>query len=369
MPKDEKYWNPYRLIPVREEIEKRPPITHEKFKGKCGAIHCTLKNLTPLFVGMNRNNNQQFLTRKGEEVIPGSSLKGMLRSLAEIVGGGCNITDPGGKYNKKYAACNKAHSLCITCRIFGMMERGKGARIHTGNINISDALVNMHDAFLRDEKPKPKTFKVLLSNSGTRHEPFYRSPHTGKLDGKSRKFYFHQPKRKESVPMLPENLQQRAQEIRGLPPGYQFDFEIQFSNLKQDELELIIYALALEEYVEVKLETENITLKGPMRHKIGHAKPLGMGSCEININQLIYYPPPSVRLATLQETDTIVYKGDELKDEIAKLTRNIVGDSSVTMTQLRKMMVWDENDTREFKYPDFNWFRDKDNSQKILKAI
>lgn len=362
MPQDEEFWNPYRMIPVREQIVRKSPLTDEKFKGKSGVISCSLENLTPLFVGKSRYNSQQFLTRNGKCVIPGSSLKGMLRSLAETVGGGCFVTDPKGQYGKEYKACSKVQTLCIACRMFGMMERGKGAKVHKGNVSISDAL-------LQEEKPETKLFEILLANCGTRHEPFYRTPDTGKIDGKSRKLYFHQPKRTDTVPSIPENLKSRAERIAALLPGHHFGFKVHFSNLSKEELELLIYVLALEEDVGVEIGKEKLILHGPLRHKIGYAKPLGMGSCHININRLIYYAPASVRFASLKDTEDTVYEGGSLKEESIKLTRNIISDTSLTMKQFRKMMVWDENDQREFRYPDYNWFQNTANSQKVLKTI
>ncbi|CAN2041395.1 CRISPR type III-associated RAMP domain-containing protein [Candidatus Magnetomoraceae bacterium gMMP-15] len=363
MPQSETFWNPYRLIPIKENIKRKKPLTDEKFQGESGIISCSLKNLTPLFVGINRHNKEQFLKRIEKHVIPGSSIKGMLRSLSEIVGGGCFVvTDPKSKCDKAYAACNNSNYLCIACRMFGMMERGKGAKVHKGNISVGDAL-------LREEKPNTKLFEVLLSSCGTRHEPFYRSPHTGKLDGKSRKLYFHQPKRKDSVPNIPPQLQRRTQNIRALLPGYHFDFEIQFSNLTKEELELLIYTLILEEYVEVTIGEENLRLQGPLRHKIGYAKPLGLGSCHITINKLSYLEPASARFTSLQNLKNKVYEGNELKTHLDALIQNIVKDKTDTMQQFRKMMVWDENDPRKFQYPNYNWFRNPENSQKTLKII
>ena len=81
MPEDEKFWNPYRLIRIRPEMKRKKPVTDEKFIGISGFIHCTLENLTPLFIGGNRNYKQQFLTSQGKSIIPGSSLKGMLRNF------------------------------------------------------------------------------------------------------------------------------------------------------------------------------------------------------------------------------------------------------------------------------------------------
>lgn len=363
MPRGEKFWNPYRLIPIRDKIEKKPPFTDEKFKGTSGLISCTLENLTMLFVGKNRDNSQLFLTRNKIPVIPGSSLKGMLRSLTEITGGGCHITDSKGTYSGDYKACEKADKLCIACRMFGMMERGNNAKVHKGNVSIGDAI-------LREEKPSySKNIQILLSSCGTRHEPFYRTHKTDVLDGKSRKFYFHQAKRTESAPNVPDNLKARAWYIDPLLPGHHFDFEVQFSNLDNDELDLLLYVLALEDNVTVIVGEENLVLRGPLRHKIGNAKPLGMGTGKITIHKLVYLASPKQRFGSLATSENKVFEEESLKNEIARRIQAIVNDTSETMKQLRKIMIWDEKDPRDFTYPEFLWFKNPLNSQKTLKPI
>ena len=361
MPKDETFWNPYRLVPVRDIVSKKRPLTDEKFKANSGRIYCTIENLTPLFIGGNRNN-PQFLTSNGKYIIPGSSLKGMLRSLAEIIGGGCSVTDSKNRFNKTYAVCDKVDSLCVTCRMFGMMERGKGAKVHKGNVCISDALI-------REKNPETKLFDVQLFNHATKHEPFYRTPQTGRRDGKSRKFYFHQPKRKNSVPSIPQELMNQAKKINAILPGSQFEFEIDFFNLEKSELELLVYILALEENVEIVIEDGEIPLKGPMRHKLGYAKPLGLGSCRIDLNKIEYFAAPAKRFSSLGQTENTVCEGDTLKTLIKSLTQRFVSDTSVTMQQVRKIMVWDENDPRDFAYPKNHWFDNASNSGKALKQI
>ena len=362
MPIDETSWNPYRMIPVRENIDRKPPQTHERFKGKSGIISCTLENLTLLFVGKNRLNEQLFLARNGKPVIPGSSLKGMLRSLSEIIGGGCHVTDPKGQYNKTLAACHDAQNLCIACRMFGMMERGSHARVHLGNVSIGDALI-------REISPQTQSFQILLSNCGTRHEPFYRTPKTGRFDGKTRKLYFHQPLRTDSVPNVPEKLQPRAWNINALKPGHHFDFDVRFTNLSKEEIELLVYTLALEESSQAEIGEEKLKLNGPLRHKIGNVKPLGLGSCHITINKIVYMADPKQRFASLQQSSDTVYEENSLKNEILNLTSRYSTDAGEVMQQLRKMLIWDEGDTRNFAYPDYYWFKNSINSQKILKII
>jgi len=366
MPKDETFWNPYRLIPIRDGVQRKAPITDEKFNGMCGTISCSLENLTPLFVGKNRLNSQQFLTRKTDQgdryVIPGSSLKGMLRSIGELVGGGCFVTGFHGAEGKQiYEACNNAQKLCITCRMFGMIE---DAKVHRGNVNISDAL-------LQEEKPGTQSFHIQLSSPKTNHKPFYRSPDTGIFDGKSRKFYFHQPQRLNSVPNVPDNLKYRAWNINALLPGHHFDFDVQFSNLSEAELNLLLYVIALEDEVYETIEGEDfkLALQGPLRHKIGNAKPLGMGSCFINIKKLKIFANPTEKFRSLKNAYEKYFEDAELKREISSHIQKFKEDKSPTMEGMRKMMIWDEQDTRNFRYPDHHWFDNPANSQKPLKKI
>jgi CRISPR/Cas system CSM-associated protein Csm3 (group 7 of RAMP superfamily) len=368
MPEDEKFWNPYRLIRIPPEMNRKKPVTDEKFTGISGFIHCTLENLTPLFIGGNRNYKQQFLTSQGKKIIPGSSLKGMLRSLVEVAGGGCFITgrdrNNEARYNQTYDACKRIDTLCIACRMFGMMERGTNARVHRGKISISDGV-------MENEKPGTVKFDVYLANKGTGHVPFYLSPDSGQLDGNVRKLYFHQPARKDSVPAIPANIRERQTitRIQALLPGHTFRFTLQFSNLVKEELELLVYSLALEPHVEVTIQSGELQLKGPLRHKIGYAKPLGLGSCHISITRLIYLDHPKKRFVSLRCQGETLMQGEALEKEISRLTQKITNDRSTTMEQLRKMLVWDETDPRVFRYPDYNWFRETQNSQKKLKKL
>lgn len=84
----------------------------------------------------------EVMTRKNAEgkdeiFIPGSSIKGALRSLAEALGGGTDPDDNG--------------MTSVTCSLFGEIKRGKEARHLMGRVGISDALAYT-DA--NTEKPK-----------------------------------------------------------------------------------------------------------------------------------------------------------------------------------------------------------------------
>lgn len=364
MPQGESFWNPYRLIPVREEIKRCAPWTDERFRGISGIIQCTIENLTPLFIGWRPSgSNHPPLLRNGQRVIPGSSLKGMLRTLAEIVGGGCFVVkDNSSRIPENLKTCERVNQLCIACRMFGAMERGSKSRVHKGKVSIGDALIT-------ETTLSHQSLMVLLTNNGVRHEPFYRSEQSGILDWKSRKLYFHQPKQKASTTNIPQNIQDRAWNIDALLPGHHFDVEIQFTSLTEQELVLLLYILHLEDNVEVQIGEEKIKLQGPMRHKIGNAKPAGMGSCHIQINRLTYLAPPDRRFTSMTLAKNQEFENEALKNEILQKTSTFRVDNSPTMQALRKMMVWDENDPRDFHNPDYLWFKGGDHNGTILKSL
>lgn len=383
MPQGEDFWNPYRMIPLREAVDRRPPTTDEKFTGVSGLIHCTLTNLTLFYVGHNRDHPGQFIWREGHPVVPGSSLKGAIRSLAEIVGGGCFVTNPKGRDDRyqrlddRYKACSQADSLCVTCRMFGMMTRESGARVHKGQVSIGDALIRERDGEIRT-----KECKILLMKPIPEHTAFYLNPANDRYDWKCRKLYFHQPRVKDVAPAIPppvmKAMKNNIRTIYALLPGHHFDFEVTFTNLHEEELQLLVYALALEDEVKVEIAAaahseapaEPLQLQGPLRHKIGQGKPLGFGSCQIAINRMTYLPPPGRWFASLQAAAPETYQGESLLGEINRLIQRFVADHSPTMEQLRKTLIWDEHDSREIHWPDkFEWFDVEGNKEKPLKKL
>lgn len=366
MPQGETFWNPYRLVPVRDRVPKDRPTPHARFTGKNGLISCTLENLTLLFIGGSHVPGQTLL-KNGRPVIPGTSLKGVFRSLAEAVGGGCFITNPQGPrgyrfQDDQYKACSNVNSLCPTCRLFGMMESRAGAKVHQGLVSFSDA------DLLEGQEVRTKAVDILLQGPRWDHAIFYYTPTTGALDGKARKFYFHQPRHRETVLPIPDNLRRRAEPIHPLLPGHCFDFTVTFENLTDADLSLLVYVLALEEQVEVEIAEGNLRLQGPMRHKLGLGKPLGLGSCKINLNQISYLPEPEVRFATMATTRKTL-EGDPLQAEVTRLTSAYVNDHSPPMEHLRRLLVWDENDPRTFRYPPKSWFDEPANKGKTLKKV
>ncbi|MFX0139781.1 MAG: RAMP superfamily CRISPR-associated protein [Candidatus Hodarchaeota archaeon] len=269
--------NPYDFVRTdwTKPPERRGPIFHHKFDGVSGKIECQLIAETLIFIPTSEldqssrgifstHRNEYGMLDSGAYFIPGSSLKGLFRSLVEVVGNGCySIFD--GKYEKDkvyyvdkistdFKKCENLNSLCIGCRLFGFLKVNK---VYKGLVQISDA------DFIAGEE-YGKFILHSIGGPNPRHDAFYLDEKKEQLSG--RKFYFHSMKQ-----LSGQEGDFNAPTIYPLKAGALFHFNIHFNNLTQSELDTLLYAIVLEEN---------------MRHKIGYAKPFGFGSVKIEIDQL-----------------------------------------------------------------------------------
>lgn len=255
---------PYDFVP----FPKKPPsreagVGQDRLKADrlSGILELTLETLTPVHVGSGYSDfvtagNQQYLaalqaskrvveenTLRRRYLIPGSSLKGAVRSIMEAISPSCAVATrftrdlPRGS-----GACRDPENLCIACRLFGAQD-------YQGHLQFEDAVA-------------PKGSLVLL------HTPLLWSPARGArtlpphyLDdrqAKGRKFYYH------------------ARNPQGVDPrtcfksGTQLPLRIQFTNLTAAELGLLLTALGLHP-------------KHPFPIKLGGGKPVGLGSVRVKL--------------------------------------------------------------------------------------
>src|SRR6266702_8799529 len=150
--------------------DRRRPIWHHRLFGEgipqlySGQLEVDVLAETPFFISDPRAVSRdvrrpaKFIQNKrGEYIIPGSSLKGMLRSVVETLGNGCFTlfdSDYEGRrvhYEDRvpgpFQHCRNTRELCIACRIFGML---KGGNIFLGKVNIGDAVSYPGKAYLSD---------------------------------------------------------------------------------------------------------------------------------------------------------------------------------------------------------------------------
>lgn len=356
--------NPYDFARIdwNRPPDRCKPIWHHQLIGPearplySGHIDVDVFAETPIFVSDPRNvpndpqKPAQFMQNKrGEYIIPGSSLKGMLRTLVETLGNGCLTLFDGdyerGRVNyhrnvpQSFLHCENNTNLCIACRTFGMLKERAGG-VFLGKVNISDAVVYADSIY----KYQPMYTAVLVEPK-PRHEAFYLDEERKHIAG--RKFYFHHSPDMEplSGPGLKLFGSKPANRfIQPLDYDTRFHFRVDFTGLEDDEFSALLLAIALEE---------------KMRHKIGYGKPLGLGS--------IYLQPSALRLVDYSTRYTshatgqgiTQFEGDDMWNKFYEHIDSFTQKHLVTiaMDDLRRIWLWPPEPGVDYYYPSKrDWF-------------
>jgi len=273
--------------------ERTTPTGHDVFDGQTGQIECELEALSPFLVmdsehraGSNPSELGTFMTGSDAMyIIPGTSLKGMVRSVFEVLVPSC-VAVNSSKSNRlvpdRFSACSHRTHLCPACRTFGYMGRGGGATVHRGRVNIGEARAVGSPQRYRDVQlvghfsPNPdKSDRYWTSN---------REP-------KGRKFYYHHHAIKTATTNVDEKY---GPWVAPLETGATFRFTVGFENLEDEALDALIAALALSDNAPLDGSTVKV------RHKLGYGKPAGLGSVRIGVRDVRLDPPPESRYRDFQ---------------------------------------------------------------------
>ncbi len=251
--------NPYNFVRSGQRMPGEPPADHHRFSGRSGLITCTIRTITPIFTPSSierapgRPADLDFFRTTNRPALPGSSLKGMLRSLAEATANGCSPFD--NRERRLHSPCLSRERLCSVCRIFGYL---RGREVHAGNVAIADALAEDGWQF------GPRITLKELSGPKLRHDPFYNS--AGQQ--RSRKFYYHQ-RHVRTIQDIPAESRPTHRNVTIIPLVHgTFRFSVRFWNLAEVDLGLLLHTLELPD---------------GLYHKFGMGKPLGLGTVRIEI--------------------------------------------------------------------------------------
>ncbi|HHY39244.1 MAG TPA: hypothetical protein GX507_10005, partial [Clostridia bacterium] len=135
---------PYTFVPILEvrPQDRRGIVPHNQFeRGRfTGQLRLSLEVITPLHIGCGSFRLSQgkvaygFYRRNGRPAIPGSSLKGAVRSLAEAASRSCATLPTRNCPRLEDAlprgagkSCND-ESACPSCRLFGFVHGRNGYR-------------------------------------------------------------------------------------------------------------------------------------------------------------------------------------------------------------------------------------------------
>lgn len=365
--------NPYDFARIDwdKEPERHAPVWHHRLTGQgtqrlySGHLDGDVYAETPLFIADPRAVSsdprrpaQSMQNRQGGYIIPGSTLKGMLRTLVETLGNGCltlfdgryerNRVDYAREVPKAFQHCEDNTNLCIACRTFGMLkERTRGTFL--GKVNIGDACSYADKVF----KYEP-IYTLPLMEPKPHHADFYLDQNRKHISG--RKYYFHHSPDQE--PLSANKLIYMASRpanryIQPLDYNTQFHFRADFTNLEAVEFAALLMAIVLEK---------------DMRHKIGYAKPSGLGSIYLFPTSLTLvdytsrYTQPGTNRGIQTFTDSDLW--NLINDQLDTFYKQLV---FVALEDLRRIWLWPPNPDVDYYYPSKrDWFDTPESTGKRI---
>lgn len=189
---------------------------------------------------------KQFIRVDGIPIIPGTSLKGCIRTISEAVSNSCYLKTKSIAHDKLSADKSDMNKNCIICNMFG--AKGKRSKIR------------FEDLYLREKDAKEK---VLILKVPEFHPPNPNSSfyyHEGKYKGY--KFYPHGDNKILKKGDIPCEF---------IDKGSIFEGSIWFENITKLQVNLLCFSLGLN---------------GSIQPKLGYAKPAYYGSIKITTDEV-----------------------------------------------------------------------------------
>ena len=265
MPYSEK---PYEFVSFPPGPNRDEPVGHHRFvltAGKhTGMMEITLTARRPVQVASGLMDVVKLKSgetavalmtkiRRRVYVIPGSSLKGAVRSVVEAISPSC-VRVVGWRTRpflpKRMNPCSRMDRLCPACRLFGMS--GGRRENYAGQVHFEDAVM---------VEGKPVVVRTPLLWAPARSRRGLPPRYLKGREVKGRKFYYH-----GTMAKGPD-----ARVAAGT--GSTFKVRIRFENLSDAEMGLLLAALGQHP-------------DKPFLLKVGAGKPVGMGSVEVRVERI-----------------------------------------------------------------------------------
>jgi hypothetical protein len=257
------------------------------------------EQLTLTNVSVLRFHNPAGKTRT--YLLPGSSLKGVARSLVEAISRSCV---PQSDYKvrsflpRRFGKCTQPEKLCPACRLFGAQD-------YQGQVAFEDA-----------EVPPEGNLQVwgvpLLWTPARSRRGLPRRYLKGN-EAAGRKFYKH------------GKIAQGPERRMTLKAGIAIPTRISFENLTKAEMGLLIAALGNHpDY--------------PFPIKVGAGKPIGMGSIEVRFKTAVLLPSnPGIKSARRLGGATEKLEGGALKERLKQWTQTALQEKLLLIEQLDEL--------------------------------
>ena len=240
----------------------------------------------------------------------------------------------------KKSPCRKRSNACPACRLFGMIGETEGESIgsrvrFTDAYEKSEKSVTIHNNTVTLKElgsPHPSYLPFYANVIGNDYEdrnmPSYDDP--GR-EIRGRKFYWHS----RDFSFVNEKKTKRNATVKVCETksefASEFEFKVFFDSIDEDQLKDLIYALS-------PTDTES----SDYCHKIGHGKPLGLGSAKITVEAVNcrYFEGNEYKLNDK-------WLGKWVKE--GRTPSNAIDCNSETVKDLLKIM--DFNNAKTVSYP------------------
>uniref|UniRef100_UPI00262A82E4 RAMP superfamily CRISPR-associated protein n=1 Tax=uncultured Chloroflexus sp. TaxID=214040 RepID=UPI00262A82E4 len=210
----------------KQAPRKEQPSAHDRFRDWSGRLKLEIEVVSEyLYVGSGNfelfhlNGGEQayyaFARHNGQLVIPGTGIKGAVRSIVEAISNSCVHQVAKGERAPGHEACRDANTLCPACRLFG--TTGYGGRVH-----FSDAV----------PIGQVETEKIKIADLWPPRPP---------RQAGGRKFYY--AKSFQPLDMKPEKSHRF---IEVVSKGSKFAATLYFENLSTAEMGLLVRAIGLD---------------------------------------------------------------------------------------------------------------------------
>lgn len=177
-----------------------------------------------------------------------------------------------------HAPCKSRNHLCPACSVFGMVGKEKDSRSLGSHIRVTDAYG------IRDISTTAPNYITLkeLGSPRTSYLKFYsvdgREYDEEKAQIRGRKFYWHIPEvNNNSTIFSTTEKTKRNASFELIEKDNEFIFDVFYDSITDDELNMLLWTIALPSEVDEKGKQRILM------HKLGHGKPLGLGSIRIEI--------------------------------------------------------------------------------------
>lgn len=239
----------YDFVPIAPLCKRNRGISYQTFniQNYNGKLVLEIKVLSPLHIGTGKvildkkmkEDTMKFVANSQGKIVPGSSLKGVVRTVAEAVSFSCAPKIPrklksSGSFPKNNAKpCYSYENQCPACSVFGMMSNNKG---YKGKVLFRDFQLMKGQTGTRFF---PNTFGKKDKNYWDQYLEPSLNIKSAKKRIKGRKFYFSR-RPEDTFVMQMGRKKGTTREV--VLPGAIFQGEIIFQNMTEEEMGLLLYS-------------------------------------------------------------------------------------------------------------------------------